>query len=178
MEKDDILERLVFSEGVVEAYSRPERECAEAAGDHWSGPVLLERVAYLRKLAHFSEGTASDTIREFGGYSLLLRVLVRSSEAMVDERHALTFVVLEGRATMVSGGTLKNSRATAGDEVRGTAIVDGANRELQRGDVVHLAAGTPYQFFLSGEKSFGCIVARVKEDFEPARSSTPAPSGL
>ena len=163
MEKDDILERLVFSEGVVEAYSRPERECAEAAGDRWTGPVLLERVAYLRKLAHFSQGAASDTIREFGGYSLLLRVLVRSGEAMVDERHGLTFVVLEGRATMVSGGTLERARRVACGEVWGSAVEGGARRELRRGDVVHIAAGVPHQFLLPGESSFSCLVIRVDE---------------
>jgi len=167
MTKEEMLERLVFSDGLIEAYSRPERERSESACDHWSGPVLLERIAYLRKLAHFGEGAACDTVREFPGYSMLLTVLVRSGDAVMDEEHGLTFIVLDGRAAMVTGGALEGSRKAAAGEVRGTAILGGSTREVRRGDVVHVAAGVPHQFLLSGDKGFGCLAMRVHEIREP-----------
>jgi hypothetical protein len=29
--------------------------------------------------------------------------------------------------------------------------------------VVHIAAGTPYQLLLAGERTLGCLVIRIKE---------------
>lgn len=166
LRKDEILERLVFSDGLIEAYAKPERARPEPGGDHWTGPVLLERIAYLRKLAHFSQGFAVDTVREFAGYSILLMVQVRSGDAVAGEKHGHTFIVLDGRATLVTGGTIVGARTVAEGEVRGSAISGGENRELRRGDVAHVAAGIPHQFLLSGDKSFSCLVLRVNEDTE------------
>ncbi len=148
MQKDDILGQLVFSDELVEAYARPERERTEPAGDHWTRPVLLERAAYLRKLARFSEGAASDTIRDFPGYSILLTTLLRSGDAVADAKHGYAFLVLDGSATVVTGGQVERARTIADGEVRGSAISGGASRELQRGDVAHIAAGIPHQFLV------------------------------
>lgn len=174
--KDEILERLVFSDGLIEAYARPEHDDrAEPACDHWPGPVLLERVAYLRKLAHFSEGSASDTIREFESYSISLMTLVRSGDAVAHEKHGRTFLVLDGQATLVSGGVVDHGRTMADGEVRGTAITGGLSRELRRGDVVHVAAGIAHQFQIAGEKSFSCLLILVKEHEDASARSGQVP---
>jgi quercetin dioxygenase-like cupin family protein len=162
-QKDEILDRLVFSDGLVETYARSERERSEPAGDHWTRPVLLERVAYLRKLAHFSDGSATDKIREFEGYSILLMVLVRSGDAVASDNHSHTFLVLDGRATLRTGGTLERLRTIAEGEAQGMGITQGTDRELQRGGLVHVAPGSPHQFLLSGDKSFSCMVIRVNQ---------------
>jgi hypothetical protein len=163
LQKDEILERLVFSEGVFGAYSRPETRDSEPGCDHWSGPVLLERAAYLRKLARFGEGSASETIREFPAYSILLAVLLRSGDAVVHEQHGNTFMVLDGRATLLMGGELERTRRVAESEVRGAAITGGSSTELRGGEVVHIASGTPYQFLLAGDQALSCLVVRVRE---------------
>jgi mannose-6-phosphate isomerase-like protein (cupin superfamily) len=163
MRKDEILDRLIFSDELIEAYARPERDRTEPASHHWSGPVLLERVAYLRKLAHFGEGSAKDTIREFPDYSISLMVLTRSGDAVVDEEHGLTFLVLDGRATLVSGGAVERARRVAASELRGAAITGAEIREVRRGDVVHLAAGTPHQILISGDGRLAVLVTRVQQ---------------
>lgn len=162
--KDEILERLVLSDGVVEAVARQEQERSEPAGDHWSGPVLQERAAYLRKLAHFSQGEARDMIREFAGYSMFLMVLLRSGDAMAAEKHGHIFLILDGGASLVTGGTIQRAETVAEGETRGTAISEGLKREVRRGDVVHVEAGIPHQFLLSGEKSLSCLVIRMNAD--------------
>jgi mannose-6-phosphate isomerase-like protein (cupin superfamily) len=164
MRKDEILERLVFSDELIEAYARPERDSTEPASDHWPGPVLLERVAYLRKLAHFGEGSASETIREFPGYNISLMALLRSGEAVVDEEHGLTFLVLDGRAALVSGGAVERARRVTTSELRGAAITGGEIREVRRGDIVHLAAGTPHQILISGDGRLAVLVTRVQQE--------------
>jgi len=161
--KDEILERLVFTDGLIEAYARPDRERTEPAGDHWTEPVLLERVAYLRKLAHFSQGVAWDTVREFAGYSILLMVLVRSGDALADKEHSHTFIVLDGRATLLTGRTLERPGTAAADELRVGDFVGLMTRELRRGDVEHIGAAIPHQFLLSGDKGLSCMVIRINE---------------
>jgi mannose-6-phosphate isomerase-like protein (cupin superfamily) len=157
-QKDELLERLLFSEGLVETYTRPEQELC---GDHWTRPVLLERVAYLRKLARFGEGAASDSIREFPGYSLQLNVLLRSSDAVADEKNRLIFLVIDGDATLVRGGVLERPMRTSAGEVRGAGIEGGNTSALRRGDVVHIEAATPHSFQLSGEKGFAFLKVQI-----------------
>jgi mannose-6-phosphate isomerase-like protein (cupin superfamily) len=54
--------------------------------------------------------------------------------------------VLDGTATFVTGGTVQDAKETAPDEVRGREIAGGAARELRKGDVVIVPAGTPHWF--------------------------------
>lgn len=167
MQKDEILERLVFSDGVVEAYAKTESTSKEPAGDHWSRPVLLERAAYLRKLARFSEGSASETIREFSGYSLMLVVLLRSDDPAIHETYGCTLTVLDGRAKMLTGGIIERTRRVGTGEIKGLAISGGAIRELYGGDVVHLPPGTPHQLLLTGDQTLSYLLLRVRENAQP-----------
>jgi glc operon protein GlcG len=54
--------------------------------------------------------------------------------------------VLEGSATLVTGGTLLEPKAVAPDEIRGSAIEGGEAREIGAGDVVVVPNGTPHWF--------------------------------
>lgn len=54
--------------------------------------------------------------------------------------------VLEGSATFVTGGRVLSPRVTAPGEVRGLSIEGGDTRELSRGDVIVVPAGTPHWF--------------------------------
>jgi glc operon protein GlcG len=54
--------------------------------------------------------------------------------------------VLEGSATFVTGGTVENGTATAPGEIRGTAIRNGQERRISKGDVLIVPAGTPHWF--------------------------------
>jgi mannose-6-phosphate isomerase-like protein (cupin superfamily) len=162
MQKDEILERLVFSEAVVEVYAKAESNRTEPSCDHWTRPVLLERATYLRKLARFGEGFATESIREFPGYRMLLMVLLRSGDAVMHEDCANILTVLEGRGTLVTGGTLECAQRGCRGEVRGSAISGGSSRELRAGDVIQLEAGTPHQLMLAGDNTLSCLVVRVR----------------
>jgi glc operon protein GlcG len=54
--------------------------------------------------------------------------------------------VLEGSATLVTGGTVDNASPTAPGEIRGTAIRNGEERRISKGDVLIVPAGTPHWF--------------------------------
>lgn len=163
MQKDEILERLVFSEGVAEACAKAENARTEPSGDHWTRPVLLERAAYLRKLARFSEGFAIETIRQCPGYSIMLMVLLRSGDAVALEEYSKMLTVLDGQATLITGGAIEGAKPVENGEVRGTSIGRGSSRAVRPGDLIHLPAGTPHQLLLAGDKTLSCVVVRVRE---------------
>ena len=54
--------------------------------------------------------------------------------------------VLDGAATVVTGGSVIEGKETAADEVRGKRIDNGERRKLAKGDVMIVPNGTPHWF--------------------------------
>ena len=131
--------------------------------DHWTPPLLLERAAYLRKMAKHGDGSASETLKEYPQHFAMLSFRSRSGEVEVHERFADLFVVLSGAATLVTGGTVTGARIVAPGETRGNSIEGGTPQNLRPGDVAHVPAGTPHQMLLKGEDTITCLVMKVQE---------------
>lgn len=131
--------------------------------DHWTPAVLLERAAYLRKMAKHGDGSAGETLREYPQHCVMLSFRSRDGEAEVHERFADLFVVLAGKATLVTGGTVAGARTTAPGETRGTSIEGGETQTLRAGDVAHVPAGTPHQMLVKSEDTFTSLVMKVQE---------------
>lgn len=66
--------------------------------------------------------------------------------AEVHAKDADIIRVLDGTATLVTGGSVVGQRAIAADEVRGDAIEGGDTRQLAKGDVIVVPAGVPHWF--------------------------------
>jgi mannose-6-phosphate isomerase-like protein (cupin superfamily) len=65
------------------------------------------------------------------------------------EVHAKTnhvFIIVEGEATFVTGGTLVNPRQTAPDQIRAASVTGGEAHHLSKGDVITIPAKTPHWF--------------------------------
>ncbi len=131
--------------------------------DHWSPPILLERAAVLRKMAKHSDGSASETLKEYPQHFVMLSFRSRSGDVEVHERFADLFVVLSGAATLVTGGTVAGARIVAPGETRGVSIEGGTPQKLRPGDVAHVPAGTPHQTLLGGDDTITCLVMKVEE---------------
>jgi glc operon protein GlcG len=54
--------------------------------------------------------------------------------------------VLDGTAVFVTGGKVVEGKEVAAGETRGASIEGGETRQLKRGDVITVAAGTPHWF--------------------------------
>jgi mannose-6-phosphate isomerase-like protein (cupin superfamily) len=132
--------------------------------DHWSAAVLLERGAYLRKLAKHGNGSESETLKEFPRHCAMLSFRSRDGEAEVHENFADVFYVLEGRATLVTGGVVAGARLVGPGETRGSSVEGGVRQELRAGDVAHVPAGVPHQMLVAGENSITCLVVKIEEN--------------
>jgi uncharacterized protein GlcG (DUF336 family)/mannose-6-phosphate isomerase-like protein (cupin superfamily) len=66
--------------------------------------------------------------------------------AEVHGKDADIIYVLEGEATLVTGGTVVEPKTVAQDEIRGREIIGGDSRVIAKGDVIIVPAGTPHWF--------------------------------
>lgn len=139
------------------------KKAEPGAADHWTPAILLERGAYLRKLARAGSGEASETLREYPRHRAMLLFRSRNGEVEVHEKVADLFLVLAGTATLVTGGTVRGARLVAPGETRGDSIENGQAQELRPGEIVHVPAGTPHQFLVSGDKTVTCLVLKIQE---------------
>jgi glc operon protein GlcG len=70
--------------------------------------------------------------------------------------------ILQGSATLVTGGTAVGVKQTGPEELRGTAIEGGETRELEVGDVVVIPNGTPH-WFKTVKAPFLYYVVKVRQ---------------
>lgn len=136
---------------------------APAHADHWPAAILLERGAYLRKLAKAGDGQASETLQEYPQHAAMLSFRARDGVAELHQNFADVFCVLDGRATLVTGGTVVGAETVGPGEIRGASIEGGVRLELRAGDVAHVPAGVPHQMLVPGERSFTSFVVKVRE---------------
>jgi mannose-6-phosphate isomerase-like protein (cupin superfamily) len=130
---------------------------------HWSHAILMERAAYLRKLAKNGDGSASETLKEYPQHFTMLSFRGRDGVVELHEDFADLFVVLDGRATLVTGGTITGAETIGPGEIRGVSIDGGTRQELRAGDVAHVPAGLPHQMLVPGDKTFTAFVMKIKE---------------
>jgi glc operon protein GlcG len=74
--------------------------------------------------------------------------------------------VLQGSATLVTGGTAVAVKTTAPEELRGSAIEGGVSREVQVGDVVVIPNGVPH-WFREVKAPFLYYVVKVRQAHRP-----------
>jgi len=69
-----------------------------------------------------------------------------AGEVEVHERTNHVFIIVEGEATFVTGGTLVGARETAPGQRRAASVQGGETHHLTKGDVVTIPAKTPHWF--------------------------------
>lgn len=160
---DDFSKKILRDVNLEDIEPRATSRGDQSPADHWSPAVLLERAAYLRKMAKYGNGLASETFKAFPNYSAGLSVLGRTGDAEVHMDYACFFHVLSGVATLLTGGTVTHAQPAGAGEIRGDSIEDGRRQELRQGDIVHVPAGVPHQFLIAGDKAITLLMLRIQE---------------
>lgn len=78
-----------------------------------------------------------------------LRVLAQrrgAGEVEVHERTNHVFIIVDGEATFVTGGTLVGAKNTAPGQIRADNVQGGQTHHLTKGDVITVPAKTPHWF--------------------------------
>ena len=69
-----------------------------------------------------------------------------AGEVEVHEKTNHVFIIVEGEATFVTGGTLVSARDTAPGQRRAPSVQGGEVHHLTKGDVITIPAKTPHWF--------------------------------
>jgi hypothetical protein len=131
--------------------------------DHWPQAILLERAAYLKKMARYGDGSASETLREYPRHKAMLRFHSRDSDAEMLDDCAILLCVLAGSAVLATGGSLLRARPVEPGVMQGDSIEGGQRQQLKAGDVVHLPAGLAHQLLVAGEQTVACFAMKIEE---------------
>jgi glc operon protein GlcG len=85
-------------------------------------------------------------LTENGSYKVHASRRTEPGMAEVHVKDTDIIYMLEGSATLVTGGTVIDGDTTAQDEIRGKAISGGETHKIIKGDVIIVPAGTPHWF--------------------------------
>jgi mannose-6-phosphate isomerase-like protein (cupin superfamily) len=94
------------------------------------------------------EGQAlvAQPILQLAPYNVSLESRNAVANAAVHEKEAEMFYVIDGGATMVTGGKLVDEKRTNAENLSGSAIANGTTRHIAKGDFVMVPEGTPHWF--------------------------------
>jgi glc operon protein GlcG len=103
-------------------------------------------------VTHLPHGAVADAfsrgapLLETAAYKIHASRRAAPGQAEVHERDTDVIYVLEGNATLVTGGRVVEPQATAAEEIRGTRIEGGQAQRLAPGDVIVVPNGIPHWF--------------------------------
>jgi mannose-6-phosphate isomerase-like protein (cupin superfamily) len=96
-----------------------------------------------------------------------LVVLAQRREVGPVEYHDHTnhvFVMVEGEATLVVGGTMVDAKRTASDQMRAPSLEGGTTYNLSKGDVITIPAKTPHWFKEVSTKTVAYYAVNIESE--------------
>jgi mannose-6-phosphate isomerase-like protein (cupin superfamily) len=96
---------------------------------------------------------------EGGKFSVNIRIVRPTDPPLVHAKSVDLWVVTQGTATAVTGGTLVDQRQGGqADDLAGSSIKDGVNQPLTVGDMIFVPPGVPHGF--KNLKNFRAVLVR------------------
>ncbi len=139
--------------GAASAQEDEEVAMAGAAGlgatkTSLGGTTPTETVHYFTRDQVASSFAKGAVLLDGTGRNYMVHTSRRATpgQAEIHTRDTDIIYVLEGSATLVTGGTAVGAKETEADELRGSAIDGGVTRRIAKGDVITIPAGTPHWF--------------------------------
>ena len=133
------------------------------AADLATRSQLLEKEKELKQKALSGDGASSVKLSDYGNHFTMLSYRSKSGGAELHAKFADIFYVIEGSATLQTGGKLVNPTQTSSDEPRGTAVEGGTETFLREGDFAHIPAGVPHRLIIPDGTDFCYYVIKVRE---------------
>jgi mannose-6-phosphate isomerase-like protein (cupin superfamily) len=122
---------------------------------------LMQLAQQMRDQASHSKEAATGIVEKHLDDATILAFRDRDGKAEVHQQFGDVFVVLEGTATLVTGGTVLNPVTSAPGEIRGASVQQGTRQKLQKGDIAHIPPGVPHQLLLDPGAAFTYFVVKI-----------------
>lgn len=139
--------------------------CGATPGvDYYSAADLQNAAQKLS--AHAKSNSNSPSVDQLAKYARDYTLVVyrnASGSAEMHEHESDLYVVLDGEATLESGGKLMHQSTKSEGEFLGTGIWGGRSQRLNKGDVVHISPNIPHRLVIEAGHTFAYFVVKVKE---------------
>jgi len=145
--------RVVIIGGLLAALSAPafaqqapaaSPAMAQALALVTSSTDVAALIAKAKKERKPDQANYGQSILKYGTYNVGLEYRAVVGPASVHEQEAELFYVIDGSATLVTGGTLVKENRTNPSNLSGTAIEGGQSRKIAKGDFVMIPKGTSH----------------------------------
>lgn len=93
-----------------------------------------------------NQALLAQSMMQLAPYNVSLEYRAGVANAAMHETEAELFYVIDGSATLVTGGKLKNENRTNAANLTGSGIEGGVSRHVAKGDFVMVPEGTPHWF--------------------------------
>lgn len=110
-----------------------------------------------------TNGSGGFTLGDYGTHMLMLSQRTASGGAEIHAHFDDVMLVMEGNATLITGGELIDAQAGSNGEIKGSGIRNGIAQPIAAGDLVHIPAGTPHQLQIAPGTIYSALVIKVKE---------------
>jgi mannose-6-phosphate isomerase-like protein (cupin superfamily) len=119
-----------------------------------------------RKLGAASkhQGYSGKDLERYGNHYTMLAHRESNGSAEIHLHDSDLFLVVEGEATIITGGTIPNAKTEKPGEIRGPSITGGERRKVVAGDVIHIAPNTPHQMLIEPGKALTYFVMKVTSE--------------
>lgn len=97
----------------------------------------------------------------FEGHVLSISHRDKDGLAEVHEKFVDVIVIQSGEATLVVGGKVIEPNTIEAGEIRGKSIEGGVKKKIMQGDVIHIPAGIPHQFFITAGGQITYVLVQV-----------------
>ena len=134
----------------------------QQAAQVFSARDIESQLASLTQAAK-ATGSGGAVLGKYPSHSIQLSVRTSSGGAEVHAHYNDVLVVTNGRATLITGGTVEGGQAGSDGETRGKSIRNGESQTIGKGDIVHIPAGTPHQLVIPPDTTFSATVVKVRE---------------
>jgi mannose-6-phosphate isomerase-like protein (cupin superfamily) len=147
---------------VLVALSIPAFAQIRGKAELFSAAQIRTQLASLATQAAAS-GSAGETLADYGSHKVQISVRTASGGAEIHAHFDDVMIVQQGSATLITGGTVIDPKASADGETKGTSIQGGKSQTIAVGDLVTVNAGVPHQLIVAPGTTYSAIVVKVKE---------------
>lgn len=134
---------LILASVSASAQQQAERQPVKTFASAADVEALVAKAASERK---DGQPLVTERILQLAPYNANLEYRLSVGPAAIHETQAELFYVIEGAATMVTGGKLVNPARTNAENLTGSAIEGGVSRNVAKGDFIVVPENTPHWF--------------------------------
>jgi len=137
---------VILTASAAFAQQPPAPAAAAASRTMVSASDVTALIAKAKAERKDNQALLAQSMIQLAPYNVSLEYRAAVANAAVHETEAELFYVIDGSATLVTGGKLTNENRTNAANLSGSGIEGGVSRRVAKGDFIMVPEGTPHWF--------------------------------